>query len=68
MSVLKKIGLGACHVVAFLFNDERGTKQREEDDLSKFSDGIGTTNISGEHMTQDEAKAHRRLFGTDYDY
>lgn len=64
-----KFWLGKALTTIFFFADtEEERTRKEKDDLSQFSDGLGGYNISGEHMTEDEAKAHRNLHGTNYDH
>lgn len=56
------------NTVFFFADDEKERAKREKEDLDRFSDGVGSYNVPGEHMTADEAKAHRDLHSTDYDY
>lgn len=64
-----KFWLGKALTAIFFFADsEEESVSKERKDLSRFSDGLGGYNISGEYMTEDEAKAHKNLHGTNYDY
>jgi len=56
------------NVIGSLPEDEKERARKEKEDLERFSDGLGGYDISGEPMSSDEAKAHRNLYGTDYDY
>ncbi|GGF14869.1 MAG: hypothetical protein ACI9DO_001374 [Reinekea sp.] len=58
----------ALTVIFFFADDEEERTRKEKKDLERFSDGVGGYNISGEHMTHEEAKFHKDFHGTDHDY
>ena len=58
----------ALTVIFFFADDEEERTRKEKKDLERFSDGGGGYNISGEHMTHEEAKFHKDFHGTDHDY
>lgn len=75
MKVRKKLGwkiiewIGvALNVIGSLPEDEKERARKEKEDLDRFADGVGGYNISGEHMTHEEAKFHKDFHGTDHDY